>query len=78
MQVDGVVAAVLGRNKSQRSLTTGFAAVAASPHARSSTAPCPCCPGALFNPVDRRAYLPLPCPHLPLGSVYIAVEYEVS
>lgn len=33
--------------------------------------------GAMFNPVDRRAYLPLPCPSLPLGSVYIAVEYEV-
>lgn len=37
-----------------------------------------CTAGAMFNPVDKRAYLPLPCPHLPAGSVYIAVEYEVS
>lgn len=71
------MAAVLGLGLSQGPLTTGFAAVAASPHAL-CPCPCPCCTGALFNPVDCRAYLPLPCPHLPLGSVYLAVEYEVS
>lgn len=37
-----------------------------------------CTAGAMFNPVDKRAYLPLPCPNLPAGSVYTAVEYEVS
>eukprot|EP00879_Flechtneria_rotunda_P002735 GHRR01002942.1.p1 GENE.GHRR01002942.1~~GHRR01002942.1.p1 ORF type:complete len:411 (+),score=107.49 GHRR01002942.1:318-1550(+) len=33
-------------------------------------------PGALFNTVDRRAYLPLPSPTLSPGVVYLACEYE--
>lgn len=32
----------------------------------------------MFNPVDKRAYLPLPCPGIPPGTLYMAVEYEVS
>jgi hypothetical protein len=31
----------------------------------------------MFNPVDKRAYLPLPCPGISPGTLYMAVEYEV-